>query len=610
MVASILDLLGSKGLLERRLTFFDAFCGMGAVSHSLKNHFNLVANDILHCCTVYTKARVLAERMNISTSALQLIGELNSTASFDHGFFFNTYSPGGSERMYFTEENAGRIDFFRRTIEEWYANGRIDADLYTYLLGCLLESVSLVSNTAGVYGAYLKTWDPRALKPILIKPLATEGLFVQQTPLNITVYNSKVEDVVAHVDCDVLYLDPPYTQNQYGTQYHLLETLIRNDRPSVSPITGFRPVAPLRSDWSRLYKCHILLDKVLAETKACRIVLSYNNDGFMSKDFIEALLKRYGREDTYECNVIDYKKYNNKKCQGSCGHVEYLFYVEKKKACDIVFESPLNYTGSKSKMVSVIRDNLPKGVQTFADAFAGGFNVGVNMEKEVIYNDINVFVEGLIHSFHEIDTYEYLCKINRFIKKYGLAPSNSEAYRKLRADYNAVPAKDRDPIMLYTIILYGFQQQIRFNGRHEFNNPAGSRYFNARLMEKFISFSRAIKRKQITFRVGSYEELGSLADHDIFFYFDPPYYNTLGVYNDGKRGFGGWDKQQEQKLCSVIDRLHDRGGRFMLSYLVEIGDDSNREILKWQEERGYRLINIPQPQGRYGRRREVLIINY
>ena len=48
----------------------------------------------------------------------------------------------------------------------------------------------------------------------------------------------------------------------------------------------------------------------------------------------------------------------------------------------------------------------------------------------------------------------------------------------------------------------------------------------------------------------------------------------------------------------------------MLSYLVEIGDDSNREILKWQEERGYRLINIPQPQGRYGRRREVLIINY
>ena len=63
----------------------------------------------------------------------------------------------------------------------------------------------------------------------------------------------------------------------------------------------------MRSDWSKIYKVHILLDKILAETSAQHIFLSYNNDGDMSKDFIEAIMKRYGYESTYECIEIPYK---------------------------------------------------------------------------------------------------------------------------------------------------------------------------------------------------------------------------------------------------------------------------------------------------------------
>ena len=62
---------------------------------------------------------------------------------------------------------------------------------------------------------------------------------------------NKIENIISKIDCDILYLDPPYTQNQYGTQYHLLETLILDDNPSVSAITGSRPTAPMRSDWSK-----------------------------------------------------------------------------------------------------------------------------------------------------------------------------------------------------------------------------------------------------------------------------------------------------------------------------------------------------------------------
>ncbi|WP_346010883.1 DNA adenine methylase [Campylobacter concisus] len=102
-----------------------------------------------------------------------------------------------------------------------------------------------------------------------------------------------MENIISDVECDILYLDPPYTQNQYGAQYHLLETLILNDCPSVSKVTGSRPVMPMRSDWSKEYKVNILFDKIIAKTKARYIVLSYNNDGLMSKEYIEAVMKRY-----------------------------------------------------------------------------------------------------------------------------------------------------------------------------------------------------------------------------------------------------------------------------------------------------------------------------
>ena len=118
----------------------------------------------------------------------------------------------------------------------------------------------------------------------------------------------------------------------------------------------------MRSDWSKMYRAHILFEKVVAETKAKHIILSYNNDGFMSKDYIEATLKRYGLEASYECLIVDYKKYNNFKCQGASGHCEYIFYIEKKDAADIIVESPLNYTGSKSKMIGIIKEYMPQKI--------------------------------------------------------------------------------------------------------------------------------------------------------------------------------------------------------------------------------------------------------
>ena len=288
------------------MIFFDAFCGTGSIANAFKNICNVRINDNLHCATTYSYGRIMGGACTFSKLGFNPIEYFNKTDKTLEGYFYKTYSPGGSQRMYLSKHNAGRVDYFRQTIEEWNVQGKLTKEEYSYLLACLVESISFVSNTAGVYGAFLKKWDDRALKNITFLDVS-DGIVANK---QIEMSTKKIENIIEDVPCDILYLDPPYTQNQYGTQYHLLETLVLNDMPeSVSKVTGSRSTREMRSDWSKIYKVHILFDRVLAKTTARHIFLSYNNDGDMSKDFIEAIMKRYAVDGSFECITIPYKKY-------------------------------------------------------------------------------------------------------------------------------------------------------------------------------------------------------------------------------------------------------------------------------------------------------------
>lgn len=602
------DLLESKGLLQKRFIFFDAFCGSGSVADYFKSYYDIVINDNLTWSVIYTKGRACAPACTFEKLCFDPFEYLNSNQSIVQGFMYKNYAPTESARMYFTPENAGRIDYFRKQIEDWKNKNLLSEEEYCYLIACLIESVSDVSNTAGVYGAFLKKWDSRATKKIVFSKVD----FRPERCTSIKTYNAKIEDIIEQVKCDILYLDPPYTQNQYGTQYHLLETLVLDDNPSISKVTGSRSTAPMRSDWSKEYKANILFDRILAKTKAKYIVLSYNNDGFMSKEYIEAAMKRYGKPETFVCKKIAYKKYQNWKSQNENKHFEYLFFVEKKDIQDVVFECPLNYIGSKAKIVPDILRFQPENYDTFIDAFGGGFNVGINVSaNKIVYNDLNYLVANLIRSFREYNTYDYLLYIKRVIKKFGLEKANGPAYLKARSYYNSLPAEKRDPRLLFTIILYGFQQQIRFNSQHDFNNPVGMRWFNDKILEKMISFSRKIKEGNYEFCSKNYKELRNQMTPSSFVYFDPPYNLTTGAYNDGKRGFDGWNKALEAELFSFADDLNQSGISFMLSYVVEHKGAINKELLDWVGKRGYRLIQLGDIIGISGsRRKEVLIVNY
>lgn len=609
MVEEIGSFIESRVESEESLTLFDAFCGTGAVSDRLKNKFNLVINDNLKWATVYTAGRLYASSCHFERLGFDPFAFLNQSDEKVQGFIYKNYAPTESSRMYFTPENATRIDYFRKQIEEWHKNKLLSEAEYMLLLASLVESVSRVSNTAGVYGAFLKKWDGRALKPIeFIKPA-----YNACDSLNIKIYNDKTENIISDVKCDILYLDPPYTQNQYGTQYHLLETLILNDHPSVSKVTGSRPVMPMRSDWSKEYKAHILLDRIIANTTARYIVMSYNNDGLMSKEYIEAVMKRYGKPETYCCKKISYKKYQNWKSQNHKEHFEYLFFVEKKDPADVVYESPLNYIGSKARVIPAIRENLPSDIDDFIDAFGGGFNVGINIRSEsVVYNEYNHFVKELIESFWQYDTFSYIVYMKKMIRRFELEPGRKDAYLNVRDYYNSLPEDKRDPRLLLVVILYSFQQQIRFNSNHGFNNPVGMRWFNDNLLEKLISFSRRIKELNVCFSCADYTDMFRYVDDGhTFVYLDPPYMLTNGSYNDGKRGFKGWDVSQEAALFEFLDKLNHEGSRFMLSYVLEHKGKVNQNLVNWTQDNHYHIIELGDILGISGsRRKEILVTNY
>lgn len=606
MMPEIINLLERKGLFNKNLILYDAFCGSGAVSDALKGKYNIIFGDMLNWCVVYTSGRLFAPKCSFKKLGFNPFDYINSNKKIKKGFFYLNYSKGGSDRMYFTSENAGRIDYIRNIIELWKKEKKISIKEYNYLLASLIDSVSDVSNTAGVYGAFLKKWDSRALKPFVFRSVSFEKKLCS-TPLKIL---GKAENVAENIECDIIYIDPPYTQNQYGTQYHIFETLVLNDNPSISKITGSRPVTPMRSDWSKQFKANILFDKLISNTKTKYILFSYNSDGFLSKEFILASLKRYCKEDTIELIKIPYKKYRNFKTKSDNEHFEYLFFAEKKITEDIFYESPLNYIGSKSLIVPVIKEQLPKNMKGFVDVFGGGLNVGVNINTDnVIYNDINYFAKQLVESFRITDTYEYLVYINKIIKKFGLVAGNQKAYNNVRKYYNSMPVEKRDPKLLFVVIMYGFQQQIRFNSRHEFNNPVGMRWFNDCVLEKMISFSRIIKSKNVLFKCGDFYDTINNISNRAFVYMDPPYRLTNGSYNDGKRGFEGWTIEHERKMREYADKLNKMGNFFMISYILEHAGKFNKEIKQWCDNQGYKVIEI-NVASRRRPRKEVLIKNY
>lgn len=202
--------------------------------------------------------------------------------------------------------------------------------------------------------------------------------------------------------------------------------------------------------------------------------------------------------------------------------------------------------------------------------------------------------------------------MKKVIQRFELTPGDKDSYIRVRNYYNSFPEDKRDPRLLLVVILYSYQQQIRFNGNHEFNNPVGMRWFNDKILEKLISFSRRIKELNVSFYCSDYKNmLQYVDDGHTFIYLDPPYMLTNSSYNDGKRGFKGWDVSQEKVLFDFLDKLNLEGSRFMLSYVLKHKGQLNQNLLTWIRDNNYNIIELGDILGISGsRRKEILVVNY
>lgn len=611
------QLLSRKGLAKKGLVFCDLFAGTCTVGDYFKNNYEIIANDTLYTSYVISNAKLKYKDtffQNLGFDPFEYFNNIDSS-NYTTGFCYNTFAPTVSGRQYFSDENAKLIDLIRNTIDEWFDSKKIDENEKYYLIGSLLESVSKVSNVAGVYSAFLKIWDPRAVKKMEFIPIET---YAGNSKYLNEVYIEDVNDLIGKIKGDILYLDPPYTPTQYISQYHVLETIARNDNPEIHGVGAHRDNGNQISSWCKKGLVHEEFEKLISNANFKHIIFSYSDAGIMSKEYIEKVLKRYAKDGTYEFKEISFVKYKStravareiKENTANKAHYEWLFYIEKKENPKYI--SPLNYIGGKFEVIDLIKDNLPKKIDTFYDLFGGGGTVSLNVNsKKTVYNDINWVVRDLLEKItHDdfVQTYNY---IEKSIKKYNLEKKNKESYINFRNKYNSVEKGSRNPLDLYLLICYGFEHQIRFNSNMKFNNPCGNSGYNQEMLEKLVSYSNKTKKMNIVFKSMDYKKLLPDIEKNDFVYCDPPYLISCGAYNDGKRGFNGWDEKQEQELLDFLDVLNSKGIKFMLSNMSDRNKKSNTPLSNWIKKNNYRVIvNETITKRNRQDRQEIIIINY
>ncbi len=296
--------IGSKRLLVPQIlqvtkqfsgarSVLDVFSGTSRVGHGLKRAgYFVTAND--HNSYAYALARcyIQADRDEVIADVQRLLPELQRTHP-KPGYFTETFC---ERSRFFHPKNGALIDAIRERIDTL----DVAPDVRYVLLVALMEAADRVDSTTGLQMAYLKSWAPRALNDLELKMphvLPGGGLALQ------------MEAVAAagDVHADVAYLDPPYNQHSYLSNYHIWETLIRWDKPEVYGVACKRlDCRDYTSPFNSRPRALTALAEVIRDTRAPRLVVSLNDEGFLTRQDIEPILAERGYVSLRQ---VDSKRY-------------------------------------------------------------------------------------------------------------------------------------------------------------------------------------------------------------------------------------------------------------------------------------------------------------
>lgn len=303
--------------------------------------------------------------------------------------------------------------------------------------------------------------------------------------------------------------------------------------------------------------------------------------------------------------------------------------------------SCLNYTGSKYKLLPQLFPLFPREFNNFIDLFAGGGVVGINIadihrvfnlnEKKIILNDIQKNVIDLFEYLQTIEHNQLIEKIEKIIDSYGLSNTfkngydfynldssagvssyNKESYIRLRNDYNSKEFEGDDyNVVFYILIVFGFNNQIRFNSKGEYNLPVGKRDFNSSMRSKLLEFQEILSKHEFILKNKDFREITDIVTDD-FIYCDPPYRITTASYNENS----GWGLTDDLELFAYLDKMNDLGAKFALSNVAVHKNRGNDELIQWSSKYNLHILNHHYNNSNYqsGAKKtstvEVLITNY
>lgn len=277
-------------------------------------------------------------------------------------------------------------------------------------------------------------------------------------------------------------------------------------------------------------------------------------------------------------------------------------------------KSPINYAGGKYRLLKKIIPLFPEKINTFVDLFGGAFNVGINVDAEhIVYNDIINYLPELFEYWNSNSLEEINKYIDKTILENGLSSTNADAFLAFRENYNCT----KDIRDLFILVCYSFNYQMRFNNSHQYNSSFGKEAstMNDSIRNNLNRFVEKLHNGDYTFVNKNFVDFDfSDFDENDFIYCDCPYSLGVGVYQDGKRGFNGWSKEDDKKLFDILDSLNARGIRFALSNVFENKGMKNEELIEWSKKYNVHHFNMNYNGSNYQRKEsktdEVLITNY
>ena len=603
----------------------DIFAGTGVVASAFV-HKQLITNDIMYSNYMCHLAWFGSERVDIE-KIQKYIMFYNRAVVLKDNYMSLNFSD-----TYFNKNVCRKIGFIREHIEDQYKRHKINVRERAILITALLYGMDKIANTCGHYDAYRKNGDLSASLELSVPSVLNNMNVSNQC------YNTDANQLVQHIEADLVYIDPPYNSRQYCDIYHLLENVARWEKPPVYGVAKKMLRDGLKSKYCTSASTKSFED-LIENIHSKYILLSYNNmakkgnnrsNARISDSDILRILSKKGRVSVFKQK---YKAFSTGKSNIE-DNEERLFLCVCESASKQIIQSPLNYIGGKFRLLSQILPLFPKQIDTFVDLFCGGCNVGINVNSnKVIFNDKASTLLSLYHTFNNLDKTVLFKMIDGIIDKYDLSKSsqygydfyvadssvglgeyNREQFLKMRNDFNYhTPLDYYYYVLLYVLIVYSFNNQIRFNKEGKFNLPVGKRDFNLKMRRKLSLFVDRLQKGNFEFQNVDFRNFDiKHLNKQSLVYCDPPYLITCATYNEQHQ----WTEKDDVDLLKFLDKLQEKKIKFALSNVLTHKGRENRLLKKWSQKYNVHYLDFNYQNSSYHARKteldtqEVLITNY